>query len=433
MATSQQTTDISMEMMFIGVNVADELNEPRFWWEAWELAKKAGKSAIPKLKVLKHSSIHDLRGSHVLPISIGPFPQGWTLNNNVGGLPYEGIGSIEPKTKKGKGKKGKGKYWEKPAAPVFAGMLMTLRGETWKRLEDETLGLHVLPSEELLLIMAMLDELLRAATVAKVPGGHMTVTKFKFSRDAAFSILSGRDNNVTSITRRTDFILIDDFTEYPIDKMISECFPGNAVMWLSRAALLPGCSMWAGKGQPTANFWTLLCLFARNARDECWTTLLNTTVDVHLKCKMIDWDVLFVHSKILHSHAVHLQRLKNHLVWVVDARTLAELSNGPWVDSETPASSSSHQPTIAKSREWVAKFNKGSMHQVQSSDVTNSKLKVSPNLTLNREEVPLDWYFELPEEEVNNGLPAGATPGADVPSRPGAKYGKDIVTCQLFE
>ena len=423
MATLQQPTDIAMEMMFIGVNVADNLNEPPFWKAAYNAAFLAGKTTIPKIKVLKHSTVTDFRGSHVLPVSIGPISPEWILRRNVGNLPYEGIGTLVQAKKKGKGKcQGKG------AAPPYAGMVVTLRGETWKRLAEEGFGLHVLENEELMLIGEMLDELVRAATKARIPGGHMTVTKFKFARDAAWSILSGRENNVTSITRRTDFILIDDFTQYPIDSVISECFPGDAVTWLSKAALLPGCSMWATKVQPQEHFWTLLCLFIRNARDECWTTLLNTTVDVHLKCKLVDWDVLFVHSRILHSQAAHLQRLKNHLVWCVDDRTLAELCNSPWVDSATNG-------TLAKSREWVEKFNAGSMHQVQSSDVTNSKLKVSPALRLNRKK-PLHWYLSLPEEEVNNELEkakAGATPGADVESRPGAKYGKDMVTCQLFE
>ena len=181
--------------------------------------------------------------------------------------------------------------------------------------------------------------------------------------------------------------------------------------------------MWPGI-QVDLDFWRLFALFMRNFKEETWTHLMNSTVDVCLKLNLASWDSVWVNHAYSAVSLIQLRRTKGCLLWTVDDRTLKEFCPGFKKEMEENASGN---VTLDANERWVNAFTIGVLHEVTGADVTGSKLKLTPAMHTNRNK-PVAWYLDMPDDEFEstfrstkpNATPASAS---QVENMPGARAG----------
>ena len=167
------------------------------------------------------------------------------------------------------------------------------------------------------------------------------------------------------------------------------------------------------------DFWKLLALFVRNSKEETWTQLLQSSVDIRLILKLAGkWNQVWVDRRWNMVNLAMLGRVKGNLIWTIDQRTLRSLCDK--YSAALPGNDD-----IEKHKRWAEIFAQGVLHQITAADVTSSKLTLTPPMYTNRNEA-VTWYLGISPEEYERkyGANASATPGQQeeiVGDLPGAR------------
>lgn len=394
--------------MWVGINVAPETNQPTFWRASFDIAVTNGITEFPFAKSIRDSTIelHKQKGSEALPITWGPLPpdvtgQRWAL-----------------------GKMGKSQHIKVPSA-----LIGVMRSNYW--LDATTnMYLHELPSPLLVTILRLLTDMDSVATQfqrnSDIEIAAKQLTKIRRAQHAATSVLACRDSVTASFLRRTDYVPMSYFKKYDIDDLMKQLLPNSAVDWLLTKVDLPGASMWPTLPQERLSFWHLFALFMRNFKEETWTHLMHGTVDVRLQLRLAAWDSVWIDQKQSSVSLAVLKRLKGCLLWTIDARTLKEFCK----DFDTELKNASGNLALDGNEKWTRSFTTGVLHQITSTDVTSSKMKLSPPMYTNRNKT-VAWYMEMTDNYFANSYwptKPDATPAtaSNVENTPGSRAGNDM-------
>ena len=205
MADGSTTEDEVAEFMWVGINVAEELNQPTFWRASLDTANANGLEKFPFAKSIRDSTIEQekQKGSEALPITWGPLPP------DVQGSRFS-IGSM-----------GRGRNCTVPAA-----LIGTMPSNYWAH-ATTNMYLHELPNALLRTILSLLEELMAMANhytktyPNEKPGLPIKqTTKLKRAQHATTSVLAQRDSKTASFLRRTDFVPMSYFKKYELEKLM---------------------------------------------------------------------------------------------------------------------------------------------------------------------------------------------------------------------
>ena len=286
---------------------------------------------------------------------------------------------------------------------------------SWKTLgrsTDRTLRLHELSDTMLNLIMVACDRALNqwSAKKKKKSKGSHHVEKIRITYESAESIMQQR-KHPRGLTRRLDFVPYADFAEEQVtlEMLRSACFGENAAAWLTNASPLPPVQMWAGHQiNEKIKLPTLVALFARALRDDCCTSIQCGSVPAVYEARLTARNLLRIMNPSSDAKAsVH----KGRLVWIAEDSDLNKRFQEAWNEWEND------KPVGLFG--FQTNFQVGSMHMIESMDVTNSKMEIHPSVI-------------LPQRETDAAIAVQAEPEAEADLRPGA-VDESIVTLKDWQ
>ena len=343
---------------------------------------------VQAVHVLKSSHQERLQGSNIIPITIGPCDK----------MVRNGTFQVDQNFYDGK-EKGYDK-----CAPKY--IFCCLEGDHWSwlpQMEDDGLRLHHLDQETMLIVINICQAFLDFIHAnSKLPWALHLPQKLGWTLGQAKSVFQQRAFRGIFADRRTDFVLSKDIQDIEVGHLYRLAFPDDVIDWLTLAPDIPSFSSWHGKDMTKKlRMCQLLSLFARNARDECWTNFLAKNMlapfPAQLKGK---WDKLEI-GKIVDKASV----LNGCLVWIVDARTLEE---------EIPELGKGGLSNMENSKAWSDMFNQGTLHIITKGDVTRSEITVHPPLHKNRDDIELGWFLSEEDRADLADTTLRQTPGAEV-------------------
>jgi hypothetical protein len=260
--------------------------------------------------------------------------------------------------------------------------------DQWKNLRksDECeLGLWELPSDILTYIQEACSQAWTEWTEEKSrrcrkgkgkrngnePHAPNSVDKFRITKEQVRSILWER-KHPGGLIRRTDFVPFETFHKLIThDRLQQAVFDTDEVSWLTKSVDLPPVQPWPNVHDKKFDFKSLLCLFARLMKDECFASIrYGPIVSIH-EARLDAKGILRILDPCAHSKAsVH----KGRLVWIAENNKLKDDLSAAWDEYEG---------------KWIAPFGLqafcdnftiGSLHVVEGMDVTNSKMQLRPSL-----------------------------------------------------
>ena len=226
--------------------------------------------------------------------------------------------------------------------------------------------------------------------------GSNAVDKFRITLEQVEGILWDRAHP-GGLIRRTDFVPISTFNPkndlITPETMFQAAFGIDEVSWLTTSVDLPAVPSWPGHALDDFDLKSLLCLFARAMKDSCFASIrLGPVVSIH-EARLNEGGILRIMDPAFKSRA---SVYKGRLVWVAEHNALVQALRDAWDDEE---------------EQWIAPFGLGSfcsnfyvgsLHVVESMDVTNSKMKLRPPLRpegakfVTELEEPADAPMDLP-------------------------------------
>ena len=246
------------------------------------------------------------------------------------------------------------------------------RANQWKTLRPSgspDLGLWELPSD----ILADIEWLCgRAVSDCRNKKNANSVDKFRITQEQIKSILWER-KHPGGLIRRTDFVPLWTFNNesglISEDRMYQAVFGSDEISWLTISVDLPPVQPWPRVPPPGFDLKSLICLFARLMKDECFASIqLGPIVTIH-EARLNEQGLLRIMDPDFASRA---SVYKGRLVWVAENDKLVRELCAAWDDDAW---------------DWMAPFGlesfcsnfmHGSLHVVEAMDVTNSKMQLRP-------------------------------------------------------
>ena len=202
-----------------------------------------------------------------------------------------------------------------------------------------------------------------------------------------------------TLLRRLDFA--------PLEECLCQ-LPRSQLDFLTRDEGTPPVQLWAGRSDAveTFNSEELVSLFCRALKDQCWATMRTTSVMAsHRALISRDADLLYLMEP---PDTARPSLYKGCLVWVA----LSSAVRAVLMENSAPE--------LAFHRYFAT----GQLHLVVSSDVTNSKLKLTPRVTLPETDVDAAPWGPAEPEPENPTLPF--VPGATM------IHGREVAGLHLF-
>ena len=363
----------SQQYTFVAVNSKRKWNPVSFLDESERIAANGPyNSSVRTVYVLRHSHIAVLEGDNVIPITLGPAD-----------------GMIEARRDLGRTQYARHSRDEGPKR-----VHMLIKGDHWSHLPMEIGGdgLRLCHIQN-----KTLEHIVKLATdfrdfINQAPK-NMTFSKHLYQKlgwvlGQAKSVHETRSFLGVCVKRRTDFVRPENITnDFEVQHLFRTIFSPEFVEFLERGPDLPAFSSWHGRDMSAKlSLEQLICLFARNIRDECWTNILaRNLVEIFPARLYKTWDKLEVGK-----HLEDKQSLMNgQLIWIVDKRTLHQsipslVDRGGMRDD---------------SRAWTDMFSQGSLHVVTKGDCNRRQITVHPPLHKDRTHLTLEWMLGMVEYE----------------------------------
>ena len=202
------------------------------------------------------------------------------------------------------------------------------------------------------------------------------------------------------LIRRIDYI--------PFDELAKACsMPQDVSSFILCGSSSPPCMLWLGHQNRIAEetFPQLLSFYVRWLQDQCWTSLQHSGIAAACRAKVHASETQTL--RLLHPpKATRASEYKGTIVWVAIASRLREV-----VEENADVDNA-----------FYKHFPAGTLHLVESSDVTNMKFKLSPALSMSP---PTSRTTEATSSHI-------PIPGALVMSDEALPYVHYVCVCVLF-
>ena len=349
--------------MFVAINSDFHFNPPAFLDDAQQAAAADG--GVRKAVSYRSAVAGEARGSNAMPILLGPA--------RFAGTPAPGAVQNTG--------------WNRKARrPDGCVLTMLCDDSSWRKLdiaptENMLFQLH---EDVLELIVQGCKHLLEYGRSDWLAATNAT-DKLRITMEAASTIILCR-RTPSVLLRRTDFVPWERFSGWSLCSLREQGFKQDETQWLTQDSSAPPVQVWPGRTIEGAGYGTLICLFARSLKDQTWHSIQNSPVEAKLTAGAVTADTLAAEGT---SNRRGASAHKGHVLWLVrddDLTGVADehyhYNSSQWIDHRT-----------AKER-FAQNFQKGTLHVVKSSDVTNRKLVITPDMFTGRRRGAHDQALE---------------------------------------